>query len=167
MSKVQKEIWKDVEGYDGKYQISTLGNVRSYAYGHARTLKPSPNELGYLRVFLCKYGLIKTLRVHRLVAEAFMPNPKNKPYINHIDFDPSNNRVENLEWCTQKENMRHCIDSGRFSRGEAHYKSILKNSDVKKIRASNGISQVQLGKIFKVDQSVISNIINRKKWTHI
>ena len=102
-----QEIWKDIPGYEGKYQISNLGNVMSLHFKRSptnkRLLKPmSDNGYGYLKVMLRDNGSYKMKSIHRLVAEAFIPNPEEKPNVNHIDSNPKNNRVDNLEWCTQK-----------------------------------------------------------------
>jgi hypothetical protein len=101
------EIWKDIKEYEGKYQVSNLGNVRSLNYNKTNTvklLKTYTNKNKYVYVTL---GQNNTYRVHRLVAEAFIPNPDNLPYINHKDENPSNNHVDNLEWCTQKYNVNY------------------------------------------------------------
>lgn len=112
------EIWKDIEGYEGLYMISSYGQVKSLdrfairkdgrknhypesvRYGHA-------DQKGYLHVTLCKNGVQKTHLVHRLVAETFIPNPGNLPQVNHINEVKSDNRVENLEWVTCRENVNH------------------------------------------------------------
>lgn len=100
------EIWKDIVGYEGIYQISNFGRVKSLK-GNEKFLKPRKNKLGYLLVALCKSGKRKESYIHRLVAMMFIKNPLNKPYINHIDCNPSNNNMNNLEWCTAKENMEY------------------------------------------------------------
>lgn len=116
-----QEIWKDINGYEGLYQISNLGNVKSIQYfNHAnnkiyprnKLLKPLINEKGYFRVDLFKLGKTKRCRIHRLVAEAFIPNLNNFPEVNHIDGNKSNNRVDNLEWCTHKHNMKEAYRLG-------------------------------------------------------
>lgn len=104
---VIKEVWKDIQGYDGKYSISNFGNVRSNHYGKKRILKPMRNAgiyNGYLTVTLYNNSVGKKVKIHRLVAEAFLPNPNNLPVINHKDEDKTNNKVDNLEWCTKLYN---------------------------------------------------------------
>lgn len=100
------EVWKDIDGYEG-YQVSNLGRVRSFKNGKVRILKPSSDKCGYLIVNLCKNSSSKSCRVHRLVAQAFIPNPNNLPQVNHKDENPSNNIVSNLEWCDAKYNINY------------------------------------------------------------
>lgn len=104
------EIWKDIEGYEGLYKISNLGKVKSLNYhmtGKERILKPGKDNHGYLFVILYKEGKHKTCTVHRLVAEAFIPNPDKLPCVNHKDENPLNNNLNNLEWCTHKYNINY------------------------------------------------------------
>mgnify|MGYP003356742431 FL=1 len=103
------EEWRDIVGYEGLYKISSHGRVKSYhaRYKKPRILKTSMTTTGYRKVELAKNKVKKSHKIHRLVAEAFIPNEGNKPYINHLDSNPLNNNVNNLEWCTQKENMVH------------------------------------------------------------
>ena len=104
---MDNEIWKTIEGYED-YDVSNYGNVRSWKYTNApRLLKPKPSgERGYLVVSLSQNTKIKQCTVHRLVGIAFIKNPDNKPRINHIDENVKNNHVDNLEWCTQQENIQ-------------------------------------------------------------
>lgn len=107
---MKTEIWKDVSNYEGLYQVSNLGNIKSLNYGRTgeeRLLKPVKNNDGYLLVTLCKNGKPKRYLVHRLVASAFLPNPNNLKEINHKDENSLNNRIENLEWCDRKYNCNY------------------------------------------------------------
>lgn len=112
------EIWKDITGYEGYFQVSNLGNFRSLdriiKYKNSGTRlypgKPLLKETtldGYQRIVLMKEAIKRRFMCHRLVAQEFIPNPENKPFINHINGDKSDNMVENLEWCTQSENELH------------------------------------------------------------
>lgn len=114
-----KEIFKDIKDYEGLYQVSNFGNVKSLskkvniAYGNKRTtreriLKPYTDKRGSKHVIMCG----KTIRVHRLVAIAFIPNRKNKECVNHKDGNPSNNHIDNLEWLTKGENNAHAFKIG-------------------------------------------------------
>lgn len=103
-----KEEWRDVDGYDGIYQVSDLGRVRSKKYGDWRVLRPGKNGGGYLFVNLCKDNNVKKCRVHRLVAQAFIPNSdETKTQINHKNEIKSDNRVSNLEWCDYRYNLTY------------------------------------------------------------
>lgn len=99
-----KEYWKPVVGYEGLYMVSNWGRVKSIKFGKERILKQWTNKDGYLQVSLFKNNKRKNFRVHRLVAEAFIPNLDNLPQVNHRDENPLNNNVDNLEWCSAKYN---------------------------------------------------------------
>lgn len=104
------EIWKEIPGTEGQYQISNYGKVRTVKTG--RVLTPAIDERGYERVCLFKYDRERRYKVHRLVAITFIPNPDNKPQVNHKDGNKRNNSVDNLEWVTNEENMRHANAAG-------------------------------------------------------
>lgn len=112
------EIWKDLKGYEGKYRVSNKGRVSNYK----RILTPTDNGNGYLIIGLCKDGKKKNFYIHRLVAGAFIDNPKNKPVVNHRDYNTKNNNAENLEWATQKENVIYSKNNMR------HRKSITQTN---------------------------------------
>lgn len=111
-----QEIWKDIPGYESIYQVSNFGNVKSLQSGNhhskIKILTPICADGRYLRVTLYKQKKPKYFPVHRLVAMAFIPNPENKPQVNHINGNKKDNRVENLEWCTSSENNLHAYKSG-------------------------------------------------------
>ncbi|QEE50332.1 hypothetical protein FUA48_12310 [Flavobacterium alkalisoli] len=121
---LENEIWRDVLNYEGCYQISNLGRVKSverkvkssrsktgYRTIKEKLMTPLLSKYGYYRVHLMKEGKSFIAMVHRLIAEAFIPNPNNKPQVNHINLIRTDNRIENLEWMTNKENMRHAWDN--------------------------------------------------------
>lgn len=112
-----REQWVDISDYDHKYEVSTLGNVRNKRTHHI--LKHSLNKQGYHRVNLYNDFGMKSKFVHRLVAQAFIPNPEHKPEINHIDEDKANNTVNNLEWSTRKENINHGTRNDRSSKKQS------------------------------------------------
>ena len=100
------EIYKDIEGYKG-YKISNYGNVKSLKFGKEKILKQTKNKKGYLYVCLYKDGKVKHYKVHRLVAQTFIPNTNNYQQVNHKDEDKQNNHVTNLEWCTSEYNNNY------------------------------------------------------------
>lgn len=113
------EIWKPVVGYEGLYKVSNLGKVKAIKWhrgNEEKEIKPYTTYKGYLRLRLCKNGKGKQFQIHRLVAEAFIPNPENKPYIDHINTDRTDNRVENLRWVTNKENCNNPISKQNYSK---------------------------------------------------
>lgn len=136
-----KEIWKDIAGYEGKYQVSNLGRVRSldryswngykYWLQRGKILKASSQKSGYLFVTLSKAGKTKPYRVHRLVAQAFIPNPNGWPQVSHKDEDVTNNKVENLEWCTAEYNINYGNHNQKIAK-------TLKQPKYQKIAIENG-----------------------------
>lgn len=107
------EFWKDIKGYEGKYQVSNKGNVKSLNYrnsGRSQNLVPKVNNSGRLWVELALNGETKPMLIHRLVAMAFIPNPNNYPQVNHKDEDVTNNSVDNLEWCTGEYNRKYFLE---------------------------------------------------------
>ena len=141
------EIWKDIEGYYGLYQISNLGRVKSLNYrrtGKEKILKQAKTKLGYLFVFLKhKQEKAKPYYIHRLVAEAFIDNPNNLTEINHIDEDKTNNASSNLEWCTRLYNINFGTRNERSR--------ISRTNDIKR---SKQVLCVETGKIYPSTKEV-------------
>ena len=142
------EIWKDVVGYEGLYQVSNMGRVRSLdriesVGSHTRPrkgriLRQSLATNGYLFVRLCKNNHYTNKRINRLVAETFIPNSDSTLVVDHIDGNKLNNRLDNLEWCTQSENSVRAFEMGlrKSQKGESHGRVKLSDEDVKYIRMS-------------------------------
>ena len=173
------EKYKDVVGYEGLYQVSDLGNIKSLARtiyktdGTTQTFKDKTrsctfNGRGYLQLGLSKEGKYVTKKVHRLVAMAFIPNYENKKEVNHKDGNKANNILSNLEWCTASENVQHAYDTGlTFApTGEDNPTSKFKNQDILDIRASTDSRRV-IAKKYNVSKTTIGYIIRRETWKHI
>tara|TARA_R110000744_G_C19135943_1_gene537618 strand:- start:69 stop:593 length:525 start_codon:yes stop_codon:yes gene_type:complete len=163
------EIWKDVKGYEGYYQISNLGNIKNIKYLKTKKcnndlllkLKPCKHK-GYVKVTLQKDGQKEYYLVHRIVAEHFIPNDKNKATVNHKNGIKYDNSVGNLEWATYSENMQHAFDEGykvpTFRDGR---KSSKLNSDdifAIKILIKRGITNIAISELFNVSASLISSV---------
>ena len=149
------EIWKDVKGYEGLYQVSNKGRIKSLNYrrtGKEGILQHSLDSYGYLKVTLHKNGKQKYFRIHRLVAEAFIPNVNDLPEVNHIDENKENNHVENLEWCDRKYNNNY---GSRNERASTSMKG-------KKRKLKKQILCIETGEIFDTSQDVINTMFNGK-----
>lgn len=176
-----EEIWKDIEGYEGLYQVSNLGRVKSLSrvvvrsstrkyISNEKLLKLCSDKAGYMIVCLSKEGTHQTLKVHRLVANAFIPNPNEKKEVNHINGIKWDNRLENLEWNTTSENQKHAYSIGlnKGANGQRHGMSKLTDSQVKLIKLELGIVKSgELAKKYNVSQATISYIKSGKWWKHI
>ena len=101
-----EEIWKPIKGYED-YQVSNLGRIKSLKNGKEKIMTPGVLRKGYLGINLCKNGIQKPFKIHRLIAETFLDNPDNLPQVNHKDENKQNNRVDNLEWCDNTYNIRY------------------------------------------------------------
>jgi len=173
------EVFIDVLDYEGFYQVSNLGNVKSLEreVNHPkggvllkkeRILKPSTDKNGYKIVVLCKIGVSKTFKIHRLVCSSFIKNLENKPCVNHKNGIKNDNRIENLEWCTVKENTKHSYYFGfqKAPKGEESCRCKLKKEDVLNIRKSS-LKNSELSKIYNISASNIYCIRVKKSWKHI
>lgn len=173
------EIWKDIEGFEGVYQISNYGRVKSLRKKCGTIIKEesmrklSLTRDGYYKVRLIRGDKDVTTRVHRLVAKAFIPNPENKETVNHIDGNKLNNHVDNLEWSTRHEQLQHAYDLGlkKPHRGAKNSQAKLTNEQAEEIRrtyvkhSKNGkSSSVALAKKYGVTNRVILLIVNNKSY---
>src|SRR5690625_4481364 len=172
-----KEIWRDIPGHSGYYQVSDLGKVRSFkkrgaAKGKLKVpflLKPSKNNKGYLRVRLWANHKYERHFIHRLVAMIFIPIPEGKHVVNHKNRNREDNKVSKLEWCTYHENVRHAVQTGLMTEqiGSGNHASRLTESDVIMIRRlykTTNLSQKEVADKFGVSQMSVSKIIRRETW---
>lgn len=173
-------MWKDISFAKGSYQINEDGRVRSLSryvqypnhkqFSQGKELIPQPNSKGYLRVKV----IDRLYFVHRLVAQAFLPNPEDFPIVNHKDGNPLNNDVSNLEWVTHAENISHAYREGIAisKKGEDHHFHKLKEVEVIWIlknyqKGSREFGRKPLARKFGVSHQTIKHIIDRKRWKHI
>jgi|SRR5690242_7506178 len=182
------EVWVDLKNCEGYYQISNYGMIRSIdrildrkgnsnrkdhkVFKKSKNIKWLVNGDGYLYLYLVNsYTKNYFVSCHREVAKAFIENPENKPEVNHKDGNKFNNHVDNLEWSTRLENMRHAMDNGlNDSRGEKCGMSKLTESEVISIRASytGKFGELsKLGRQYKVSSKCIEYIVKRETWKHI
>ena len=175
-----KEIWKDIDGYEGFYQVSNYGRVRSFKTrgisGKKKKTpaikKDNPDKDGYPQFGLSHNGKYYSHKAHRLVAKAFIPNPENKSQVNHIDGDKTNNRSSNLEWATRSENMSHSYDNGFHvgQKGELRYNSKLTKESVLEIRNAYNLgcfTHQEIADAYSISRQLATGVINNKRWAHI
>lgn len=178
------EIWKDIQGYENEYAVNSKGEVKSKQRiksnkwneftKPAQMLKGRMTKKGYLTVVLYQKGKPKTFPIHRLVAQTFIPNPENKPQVNHINGIKTDNRVENLEWVTNEENRIHAVQNGFVAKpnprkGEDTYNHKLSKEDVEFIRQNyikgdKNFGGGALGRKFNVSSSLIVLIAKNLRW---
>lgn len=165
------ENWRPIEGYDGYYEVSDEGRIKSHVPWRGsieRIMSHGINGGGYPHVTLWKNGFKKSMDVHRLVANAFVEKTESKTIVNHIDGVKTNNRAINLEWCTYSENLIHSINMGFHPSGERSNLSKLTNHDVIQIRYLEGyFTQHTLAAMYGVSRQLIGQIHNYSIWNYI
>lgn len=174
---MKKEVWIDILGYENIYKISNLGRVKSlsrklntfrgYRITNERIMKPRKDKEGYLLVNLRLENVMTTFKIHRLVAIAFIPNPNNKPEVNHNDGDKTNNEYTNLIWSTSKENCHHKLQHIKST----HKRFKLKANDVIFIRdfyiKNTNVSKQNLANLFNIKKSTLDNLLKNRIWKHV
>jgi hypothetical protein len=176
------ERWLPIAGYEGLYEVSDFGRVRSL--DHSRPASRNSNirttwhgrvliggsRYGYRIVGLCKNGKTTTRPVHRLVLAAFVGPRGSSVYCNHIDLNRANNRLENLEWCTPKQNSQHAMNLGRMPRGEGHgMASVFTEEKVRAARAMalDGMTTRAIGIALGIKECTVGSVLRGVKWKHV
>lgn len=180
--KNDEELWKDIEGYEGIYQISTLGRVKRlestllYKGKYPRKwreklLSQNTTNAGYKKCHISKDGKTKTPNIHRLVASAFIDNSLGLPCVNHLDGNKENNSADNLEWCSYKENTKHAIESGLMGvDGFENPSAKLDRNEVNRIKRlyrTGKFSQRKLSIVFGVSQNTIKNVVKGNTYKNV
>jgi hypothetical protein len=174
MVNLENEVWKDVPGYENLYQASTMGRLKSvpdqsgkYSFRLGNVLKRRIGKAGYPYYTVFNSGNSKTVKEHRMVAIAFIPNPENKPCVNHINGIKHDNRVENLEWVTYSENSLHAnLNKLRVNaKGANSKKAALNEKQVEEIRSVGGqLSYKKIGDIYNVSATTIWKVIKKLRY---
>jgi hypothetical protein len=166
---MNKDSWQPIARWGGRYEVSEDGRVRR---SDGTILKQWKNDCGYPLVRLSRPRAVE--RVHRLVAEAFVPNPTGRPCVNHINNDRADNRASNLEWCTQKENLIHASKQGRLQRdywiGRRSPNAKLTDEQAAEIRAAyaaGGVSWAELGRRYGICKKSIGRIVNGVSYAEV
>ena len=168
---INGEIWKDIEGYEGKYQASSDGRIRN---SKGKVLKTYTDKCGYQLIGLYKDGKSKTFRVHRIIYEALVGDIPIDLQINHKDFNRSNNKVSNLEVTTREENVRHSLQNtlranaydengNRISKGNSKINREIAE-EIRTIYATKDVTYKELAKIYGIKRSAVGNIVTGKSW---
>lgn len=175
-----EKIWKVIEGFS-TYEISNYGEIKTYNWknkGIEKIMTPALDGSGYFRTMLKRDsdGKFCTIKVHRLVCQAFIPNPENKPFVNHINGIRNDNRLFNLEWCTPSENLKHSFRIGLSSNKgvknpackleEWQVKEILSNYEYGR-KNKTGTTKKQIAEKYNISVGTVRDIVSRKTWKHL
>lgn len=174
------EVWKPITGYSDKYMVSNKGRVKSVSRitNHSNGIKSNYSSVllaydksaRYYRVTLSYNNSKQRISVHRLVAQEFIENPYNKPYVNHKNGDKLNNEVSNLEWCTHKENMEHASKNLMTTYGEKNWGAKLTEQqvlEIRRIRQETNLKKREIGAMFGVSPACVRELCNGKTWKHL
>jgi hypothetical protein len=175
-----ERIWKKIPGYS-LYEISNYGEIKTFNWknlGREQIMRPAMDGSGYLRTMLKRDcdGKIHTVKVHRLVALAFIDNPENKPHVNHLNGIRNDNRALNLEWCTRSENAKHSFKIGLSSnKGDKNPAASLTDEQVREIlnnyefgkKTRKGMTKQQIAEKYNTTFTVIKRLVQRKTWKHL
>ncbi len=170
MMTLEGESFSFVPETENTYMVSNFGNIISVRNGIKREIKPFRNKHhDYLSVTLCINGNTKRYRLHRLIAIVLIPNPENKPQVNHIDGNKHNNRVDNLEWCTQKYNSIHSLKTGlsKYVGEKSHFAKLTKEQVIDlKFKRIKGHKVKDLAKEFNISDRQVIRICQNKAWSY-
>lgn len=181
---MEEEIWKDYPPYPDRYQVSNIGNVRSKSFMKQSSNKGGPysfltkqkqlipllNEDNYLQLRLMVDSFKFTRKIHRMVAETFIENPENLPCVNHKNSNRADNRVENLEWCTNQFNIQHSYVTGSNSNaGEKHPRAILNEVDILRIKELeiSGLTCKEISDKLDFKYHTVHKVLKRKNWKNV
>lgn len=169
-------MWKDIPNFEGQYEVSDNGDVRSVnrivtdrfgkTYGlKGRILKTNKTKNGYLLVHLSKNGQVTPVYIHKIVAKLFVSNPNNLPVVNHKDGNKENCKASNLEWVTYSENNQHAYDTGLHPKGEQQYKAKLTEANIREIRNLGKYGTLQsIADKYGVSKATIRDVLLFRTW---
>ena len=164
------EIWKDIAGYEGLYQISTMGRIKSFVFGAGKILNPGASGYDYKKVTLCKNGEHRHVNIHALVAKSFIGNcPKNKE-VRHLNGKGTDNRLSNLKYGTRSENNLDKFLHGTDNNGSRNHMAKLCEVDVLKmrgIRKTTGLSYEKIAKLFNITAMTAYRAITKQSWRYV
>lgn len=173
------ERWKEVRRSKGRYRVSNKGRIVSMNYrsrpgtrGRVKIMQPAEDANGYLRTMIKRDGRYDTIKVHRLVAKHWVPNPGEKPQVNHLDGNKLNNRVENLQWVTHRENIDHAVANGFTAKthGSRNGMAKLTEEDVRQMKRDyvpRKVTQRMLAERYGVSLACIKDIFQGNTWKHV